>query len=578
MLEATSNAIEKIDLLNKYAHLLSDKEPRQGLALSQQAYELAQLPPPYVYGSYSSLLNLAICNLRLGHTEAAMKQAMRAYSMTETHNSVKATPSLFILLGSLFKDLDEYKEALHFHLLALEHIGEEVNVEKANVLVTLGSLYHSLGDFDQELVQYEKALKIQQQLGREESTAEVLNNMAISYQALGELDTAVTKAHQSLQIAQKHNLTLVEANTLCTLGELYLDKPDFSQAQQYLEESAALASSLGFRTVETYSVRKIGEALTHQGKHQDALPFLQRAANLAEQLQNQAELAACHQALAQVHKNLGRPLEALAHFERFHELDKKVYQAQADRHVHRLQIVHETQSVQQEAKIYKQKTAELDAYARSVAHDLKHPIAAILGYSELLLEMQTEELPDLLPTNILVKMAQSAEFASQIIDALLLLATIDQTKVNLKPVNMETAVSNVLLRLQPMIEQHQGHITLPETWESAMGYQPWVEEIWANYLSNSLKYGGENPEITVSFEPYATNMIRFWVKDDGPGIPPEINDKLFDALKRPRLTKNSHGFGLAIVRRIVDKLGGTVGYKSEPGQGSQFFFTLPRTR
>ena len=107
-LEATSGPIEKIDLLNKYARLLSDRDPQQGLAYSQQAYELAQLPPPYVHGIYSSLLNLAVCNLRLGNMEAAMKQAMQAYSMAENRSSVKATPSLFILLGSLYKDLGTY--------------------------------------------------------------------------------------------------------------------------------------------------------------------------------------------------------------------------------------------------------------------------------------------------------------------------------------------------------------------------------------------------------------------------------------------------------------------------------------
>ena len=577
-LELTNNPIEKIDLLNNYIRQLVDRDPQKGLAYSQQAYELAQLPPPYIQGVYNSLLNLAASNWRLGNIDSAMKQAMQAYSLAETQHSVKITSYVSSLLGALFKDLGEYKDALNFYLEALAQIGEDPSLEKASILSNLGIVYHFLGDFHQELAQYDKALEICRQVKREDLTASLFNNIAMSYQALGDLDTAVAKAQQSLQVAQAHNLAMVEANTLCTLGELHLDKADISQARRYLEESAELASSLGFRYVETYSIRKIGEVLTHQGKYEDALPFLQRAANLASQLQHRVELAACHQALAQSYKTLGDPTKALEHFEKFYELDKKVYQEQADRHIHQLQIVYQTKSVQQEAKIYKQKTAELDTYARSVAHDLKQPVAALLGYSELLLEMQAEELPDMLPTNILEKMAQSAEFASQIIDALLLLATIDKTEVNLRPINMETAVGNVLLRLQPMIEQHQGRIILPDTWETAVGYQPWVEEIWANYLSNGLKYGGEAPVITISCEPYSTNMIRYWVQDNGPGIPPEISDKLFDEMKRPRLAKNSHGFGLSIVRRIVDKLGGTAGFKSEPAQGSQFFFTLPRTR
>lgn len=67
------------------------------------------------------------------------------------------------------------------------------------------------------------------------------------------------------------------------------------------------------------------------------------------------ELAVCHQALAQTHKCLNNFPLALHHFEQFHELDKKLYQEQADRHVHQLQIVHQTRTIQQEVELYKQK-------------------------------------------------------------------------------------------------------------------------------------------------------------------------------------------------------------------------------
>ena len=142
---------------------------------------------------------------------------------------------------------------------------------------------------------------------------------------------------------------------------------------------------------------------------------------------------------------------------------------------------------------------------------------------------------------------------------------------------METAVNNVLSRLQPLIQEKQVRIILPESWETAVGYHPWVEEIWANYLSNGIKYGGDKPELRLSCEPYTTNMVRFWVKDNGPGIAPDIQPQLFEEMSRPRSNKTGHGFGLAIVQRIAEKLGGTVGYKSEPNQGSQFYFTLPRS-
>lgn len=577
-LNQTTNPIEKIDLLNAFIRSFSDVNPTQALALSQRAHDLAQLHPSYAQGLYTSLLNISTCNARLGNSEKALEQVMQAYSMAVTQNSVQPTPHLFNLLGSLFKDLGEHQEALSYYLQALELASDQdITREEIPILVNLGIVSNLLHNYPQELAYYTQALGLLTKLGQTSSSAGLLNNMAMSYQAMGDLDTAVTKAKESLKAAKQHNLSTVEATTLCTLGELYLDKQAFDQALAYLQESAQLANQVGFLYIETYSLRKISEALHHENRCDDALPFLQKALELAEQLQNQMELAACYRTLAQVHKCLGNAPQALHYFETFHTLDKMIYTEQADRHVHQLQIVHQTRSIQQEVELYKQKTEELDAYARTVAHDLKQPIAAIMGYAELLPEVVSDLPKDGLLYSALTKMGQSANQASEIINALLLLATVNKAEVPLKPIDMATAVSNVLQRLHEQIQKNQAQIIVPEMWETAVGYQPWVEEVWVNYLTNALKYGGSAPEIVMSCEKYATTMVRFWIQDNGPGIPEEHHEALFDEFSRfsSSLRAESHGLGLAIVRRIVEKLGGTVGYERGQPQGSHFFFTLP---
>lgn len=577
-LKTAVNTIERIDLLNAFIRSFSDVNPTQALALSQRAHDLAQLHPSYTQGLYASLLNLSTCNARLGNSEKALEQVMQAYSMAVTQNSVQPTPHLFNLLGSLFKDLGEHQEALSYYLQALELASDQdISREQIPILINLGIVSNLLHNYPQELAYYTQALALLTKLGQTSSSAGVLNNMAMSYQAMGDLDTAVTKAKESLKAAKQHNLSTVEATTLCTLGELYLDKQAFDQALAYLQESAQLANQLGFLYIETYSLRKIGETLVHENRLDEALTFLHKAIDLAEQLQNQMELAASHQTLAQVHKRLGNTPQALHHFEQFHELDKKLYQEQADRHIHQLQIVHKTHTIQQEIELYKQKTEELDAYARTVAHDLKQPIAAILGYAELLPEIMSDMPKDGLLYRSLTQIGQSANQASQIINALLLLATVNKAEVPLEPIDMATAVRNVLHRLHEQIHKYQAQIVLPDEWETAVGYQPWIEEVWVNYLTNALKYGGTAPEIILSWEKYAPNMVRFWMQDNGPGIPEEHHEDLFNEFSRVSDSTfgESHGLGLAIVRRIVEKLGGTVGYKPGLTQGSHFFFTLP---
>jgi signal transduction histidine kinase len=108
-------------------------------------------------------------------------------------------------------------------------------------------------------------------------------------------------------------------------------------------------------------------------------------------------------------------------------------------------------------------------------------------------------------------------------------------------------------RLSTMIEEHEAQITTPVVWPAVLGYAPWVEEVWVNYLSNAMKYGGQPPTIEIGSTPLQNGTVRCWVKDNGPGLTPEQSAGLFCAHLRLRQVRaDGHGLGLSIVRRIVE--------------------------
>jgi signal transduction histidine kinase len=163
---------------------------------------------------------------------------------------------------------------------------------------------------------------------------------------------------------------------------------------------------------------------------------------------------------------------------------------------------------------------------------------------------------------------------SNIIDELLLLASVRKEQVKTSTVNMDEVVQSVLERLKSQIEEYQPQIITPTTWLAARGYAPWIEEIWANYLSNGLKYGGQPPRLELGSTAQADGTVKFWVHDNGKGLTPEQQRKLFTEFSQLDRIQG-HGLGLSIVRRIAEKLGGRVGAESALGQGSTFYFTLP---
>ncbi len=218
---------------------------------------------------------------------------------------------------------------------------------------------------------------------------------------------------------------------------------------------------------------------------------------------------------------------------------------------------------------------DLDAFAHTVAHDLKNPLARIVGFSEVLRNasatMPGEEL-----RRYLHKIAQNGRKMSSIIDELLLLAGVRQMEVEMRPLDMASIVAEALQRLGHVIEDHQAEITGPDAWPVTLGYGPWVEEVWVNYLSNALKYGGQPPRVELGATEQEDGTVCFWVRDNGHGIPPEAQARLFTPFTRlDQVRVEGHGLGLSTVRRIVEKLGGQVGVESEVGQGSVFTFTLP---
>jgi len=216
---------------------------------------------------------------------------------------------------------------------------------------------------------------------------------------------------------------------------------------------------------------------------------------------------------------------------------------------------------------------DLEEYVYMVAHDLKEPLVVMAFASNLITNVP--DLSDEKLKEYLRQMGLTADDMKRIINNLMLFAKVSKAEAQLGPVRMEQVVANVQDRLVHMIREQQAKIVLPKVWPLAMGYEPWLEEVWTNYLSNALKYGGRPPHVELGASTGTDGFVRFWVHDNGPGIPPVIRTRLFTSINPAGGLKDpEHGLGLPIVSRIVEKLGGQVGVESEIGAGSRFFFTL----
>jgi signal transduction histidine kinase len=212
-------------------------------------------------------------------------------------------------------------------------------------------------------------------------------------------------------------------------------------------------------------------------------------------------------------------------------------------------------------------------------------MGTIVGFAGLL-ETEATTMPPEELRQYLRLIARKGRMMVNIIDELLLLAEVRQKEAPKKQLDMANILITVQERLDDMIREYQAQLILPslaqlQNWPVTLGHGPWVVEVWVNYLSNAIKYGGRPPQVEIGAMVEADGFARFWVHDNGLGLSPEQQSCLFTPFVQFNQTQaKGHGLGLSIVKRIIEKLGGQVGVEStgQSGQGTLFFFTLPQVQ
>jgi signal transduction histidine kinase len=215
---------------------------------------------------------------------------------------------------------------------------------------------------------------------------------------------------------------------------------------------------------------------------------------------------------------------------------------------------------------------DLLTFGLRIAHDLRTPLGGISVSAEALKDAIREASPG----NVaLVKpILDSSDELAHLIRRVSTLAKATARPVPRERFAMGTAVWAALERLRPEIARVHGKVTEPESWPDVTGDAVSVEAVWWNLVSNALTHSGEKPRIELGWmeEP---GVQRFWVSDNGPGIPTPRRGSLFHPFHRMHEANAVRGLGLAIVHRLVHLLGGTCGYEDQPSGGSRFYFTLP---
>lgn len=221
---------------------------------------------------------------------------------------------------------------------------------------------------------------------------------------------------------------------------------------------------------------------------------------------------------------------------------------------------------------------ELQSFVYSISHDLRAPLRSITGFSEIISRRHKDSLNEE-GQEYFGYIVEASHYMGNLINDLLQFSRLARNPLSKKPVNLEEVLDTVQQNLSQDIKEKKANIIISGKMPVINGDRSLVSQIFSNLMQNSIKYHrpGVNPEIVLSGKE-DNNSVIIEVQDNGQGIPEEHFEKIFDIFQRLHTDEYpGTGIGLAIVKKAVTALGGSIYLESEVNSGTTFYVKFSKT-
>lgn len=521
---------QKVTLLNELGNKLSYVDLDKAENYVDEAMQIAR-KVSYQPGLVESLRVKAIIRQRRGKSEEALQLLKDAEEISKHPDARNDRVFIMISLGNLFFYQDNYAIALEYYLKSYELAQEAEQIE------VMGKINHNIGLIYLKEQNYEEALKY---------------------------------LNQSLQIAQEmkdnKSISVISNN----IGQAYYDKGDYEKANTYSNTALEMAKSIEDKQSICFAYQNLGKNELKKGAIEKAITYFNRMMDMAKDFQNKIIIRDAHLYLSQAFAKLEDYKSAFGHRIEYDKLNEELNVLESSRALAKYEFEKQTQRIM----ILEKLNEELEQFTSNAAHDLKEPIRTITAYSGLILKRLEEKLE---PTEMdyLNTISNAGKNLYQLVDALLNYAKA-VNNLDLKEVDLNDLLLLVKNNLSITIYEKDAIIE-SETLPKLITFKGGMMQIFQNLISNAIKYNKRQPHIKIAYQELA-NEHYFEFKDNGIGIDKKSKNRVFEIFNRlhPRSEYDGSGIGLATCKRIIENMNGQIGVESEVGEGSTFWFKIPK--
>ena len=571
----------------------------------------------------------------LNQSDQSLDYFLRSLMIFEDIDKKTEVAATVMVIGNVFSQWGQTEKALRFFERAVA-INEEIG-NYTGVLVSenrLAQSYMTLRDFGQAEDHLERALAI----ADEHSAFQLLANL---YTSLGELyyhqlqlNTAQKYFLDALDMKRNYGTQGEIALALSDVARVFQESGDIQKGVEYYEQGQQLAEAAGENSISAEIYLQMGELYMEEGNKYKATQAMLAGLNIAQDIHDLLTTERANHLLTEAYSLFGEADKALIHQKALQLTRDEINRQQGNKRVAELEIRYELDkrdreldelkgaALIKEIEYKRQFTVMWVVFAFSLAmmilvlafvfyrsrlirkseqekmeqamrikadftamlvHDLKSPLTSVFGFAELL---KMGEKPYERIKEIAITIRKTSQKMLLLVNEMLDLSKFEAGKMilNKTPVAIKPLVNTAVQMLEPVAQQSEMEVTfeapngLPSCECDAMK----IEQVITNFISNAIEHTPKGTKIQVSLQEHqklGESFLYFSVTDNGPGVDPEQQHKIFDKYAQLKTKKTAKGLGsglgLAVSQMIIVQHGGEVGYRDAEPVGSTFYFQIP---
>lgn len=540
----------------------------------------------------------------LGSYANATEYFILSLSAFETDNNKRGIADIYNLLGAVNYVTGHSEKALDYYNSSIElfqEIGE--NFIQSKVYNNIGIILFEEKAYEEALGYYEKAMTGFQVTGYEEGICGAYGNMSLCYFELGQIDKALEYIHKSRRLAIKNKKVIDEISSYVNIGSFYREIMQLDSAQYYLDKALLMSEQNELKPLLEEAYNEMSKLYEVRQDYKAAFNYHVKYFEIREEIHQEDSEVRIENLMTSYEQRIRQQeIDMLTSDQKSKTLLNKVFGALIvltgmslfimvyaytnNRKKNRQLEDKNIELIESNAKLVESEAAlrkvidDKNRLFTIIAHDLRNPVAAVSGFSELLYD-NFDQLDSTTQKDYVSQVIQGSTRTYELLENLLLWARsqMDSIVVKKTDTSIDKLISDSLASLHAHIQRKDIDVSVSKTCtEMVYADYEMIQAVLRNLLTNAVKFSfpGGKIEIKCLVE---EDFLLLSVIDQGIGIEPEVIKGLFSqkgGTTTPGTSGESgSGLGLMICKDYTERNGGQISVESKPGLGSTFTISLP---